>query len=318
MVASALPHPDDLNARHGISGAVEFEMSPLGGIVCKLQHAGAIATVALQGGQVLDWQAAGYGAMLWLSPHAKLGTGRAVRGGIPVCWPWFGPPPDGLPATSGATWPQHGFARTALWHLSATGSTDAGAQVSLALQSGGAGSSSWPHRAEVILTVVLGEGLDLTLQTRNTGPNPFTLTQALHTYFCVGDIDSVAVERLDGHAFHDAVALGPATAISEHLRSQSGGVLFDREVDRIYIHQVGPVSIIDRQLRRHIEIIKNGSASTVVWNPWKDKADRLGDLGEDGYRQLVCVETANTIYDPVRLAPGAQASMTASYRAGAL
>ena len=166
------------------------------------------------------------------------------------------------------------------------------------------------------LTVVVGETLELRLVTRNLGSAPLVLTQALHAYFHVGDIEETRVEGLDGHVFHNAVALGPALAISSTLNSQIGAVTFAGEVDRIYLEQRGPVSIVDRRLGRRITMTKRGSASTVVWNPWRDKAGNLGDIGAEGYRRMVCVEAANTVYDAVTVPAGGTTELAAVYECG--
>ena len=310
-----------LSRRFAVPGAVAVELSPLGGPVVRLAHGGATAAVALQGGQVLEWRPAGHQPALWLSQVSRLDAPKPVRGGVPVCWPWFGPQPadpEALASTPGAGWMQHGFARVSPWRIEATGADARAASVVLSFATAGDGVAGWPHAAEARLTVRLGNTLDLALATRNTGSRAFVLTQALHTYFRVGDISATRIERLEGHAFHDAVVLGAAREVSRTLSSQTGPVGFESEVNRIYIEQRGPVSILDRALGRRIEIDKRGSASTVVWNPWAANAAALGDMGDGGWRQMVCVETANTVYDPVRLAPGGVAELGVGYRAARL
>ena len=126
------------------------------------------------------------------------------------------------------------------------------------------------------------------------------------------------IEGLAGHVFHDAVAIGPALTMSTVLRSQTGPVSFDGEVDRVYLEQRGPVSILDRRLGRRITITKTGSRSTVVWNPWQNKSDGLGDMGDDGFKQMVCVEAANTIYDAIVLPPQQSAEISVTYESAPL
>ena len=304
------PDPGELERQFGIPGRLDFEASALGGTIAALRTGAGAATVALYGGQVLHWQPAGHEPVLWLSPVARLGTGKPVRGGVPVCWPWFGPAPGHVQTPL----PQHGFARVSAWRVLETSVGEAQTRLRLGLQVAADEIAGWPHAAAVTLEVVLGETLDLLLTTRNTGSVAFELTEALHTYFKVGDIGDVTVERLDGHAFHDAVALGPARERSTSLRSQSGPVRIDREIDRIYVEQRGDVSIVDRRLGRRIEIEQHGSASTVVWNPGVEKAALLADVGGEEWRRFVCVETANTVYDQVSLEPGSAHTLAASYR----
>ncbi len=316
MLTDLEADPETLNTRLGIAGRVRFEASALGGTVVVLEHPRGRATVALFGGQVIDWQPAGQASVLWLSPVARLDEGKAVRGGVPVCWPWFGPPGRSRGERQAGTGPQHGFARTATWQAVETGDSTSGPWVTLALTAPSKAGKGWPGKVEVRLTVVVGETLELRLVTRNLGAAPLVLTQALHAYFQVGDIEEIQVEGLDGHVFHNAVALGPAMAISTSLNSQIGAVTFAGEVDRIYLEQRGPVSIVDRRLGRRITMTKRGSKSTVVWNPWRDKAGNLGDLGEEGYRQMVCVEAANTVYDAVKVPPGETRELAAVYECG--
>lgn len=308
--------PRTLNERLAIAGRVRFEASPLGGPVVVLEHARGRATVALFGGQVIDWHPTGQTPVLWLSPVARLDEGRAVRGGVPVCWPWFGPPGRSLMKSMAGTCPQHGFARTATWRAVETGDSMAGPWVTLALTAPVRAADGWPGKAEARLTVVVGDNLELRLVTRNLGAAPLVLTQALHAYFHVGEIEEAQVEGLDGHVFHDATVLGPALAISSTLNSQNGAVTFAGEVDRIYLEQRGPVSIVDRRLGRRITMTKRGSASTVVWNPWREKAGNLGDLGQDGYLRMVCVEAANTVYDAVTVPAGGLTELAAIYECG--
>lgn len=285
----------ELQARFGQQGAISFA-ERLGGLVALLDWGGAQSVVALQGAQVLSYEAAGYGEVLWLSPEARLGTGKAVRGGIPICWPWFGPHPQG------GDGPAHGFVRTRPWRVVSAHADENGTRLTLA-PDGPPAHPAWPHTAELSLEIVLGTSLTLSLSTRNTGASPFALTQALHSYFLVQDISAAEVDGLQHVVFIDQLDPGA-------LKSESGLVRIAGEVDRIYQDVIRPITIIDGSDRR-IVIQSHGSASAVVWNPWIEKAARLGDMGEGGYRRLVCVETANAGADVITLAPGARHTLTA-------
>lgn len=292
--------PDDvaiLNARLGKPGAIEFSMSELGGIVARLSSAAGTALVALKGGQVLSWMPAGEREVLWLSPMARLDGPKAVRGGVPVCWPWFGPHP------ADAHLPAHGFARTSEWRCVASQAKDDAVFVTLECEPGATARSLWPHSARLSLGVTLADTLRLDLTTTNTGSDPLAISEALHTYLGVGDISRTGVEGLDGARYIDSVD-------ASTIKKQSGPITFDRETDRIYVGTHAQVSIRDPIFARRITITKEGSASTVVWNPWIDKAARLGDVGADGYRDFVCVETANAGPDLVTIAPGASHRLT--------
>ena len=294
---------DDLNARFARPGAIAFEMSPLGGAVARLSRGPDTATVALQGAQVLGWRHHGT-EMLWLSPVARLGTGKAVRGGIPVCWPWFGLHP------SDAEKPAHGFVRTREWDVISSVADDDTASITFATATRPEDQALFPHMAEVTLTVALGDGLSLDLATRNTGPGPLPLSQALHTYFRVADIATVLVEGLTGRRYIDK--LGDQTI----RKPQVGPVSFEREVDRIYLGRTEAITLLyDLYARRQLTIGSEGSASAVIWNPWIDKTARLSDMGgPNAYRHMVCIETANAGDDVQTLAPDTEHVLSAFYR----
>jgi glucose-6-phosphate 1-epimerase len=294
--------PFDLTS--GCVGA-SIEDSPLGGPILRLMAVSGTAEVALQGAQLLSWQPRGQAPVIWLSPLERLANPPAnpkpVRGGTPVCWPWFGPHPAD-PAN-----PAHGFVRTRLWDVDGAERLDTAVRVRLSTATSAADRALWPHAAQAGLTVTLGETLSLALTTTNTGIDAFALTQALHTYFAVGDIADVTVEGFDGQGYVDKVG-------GQARKRQAGAISFAEEVDRIYDEHPGSATIIDRGLNRRIEISKTGSRSSVVWNPWTGKATRLGDLGPHGWRRMVCVETCNAGSDVVQVAPGAVHEMTAEYR----
>jgi glucose-6-phosphate 1-epimerase len=279
--------------------------SPLGGPVLQLAVGGNTAEVALQGAQVLSWQPRGHAPAIWLSPMERLANPTAapkpVRGGTPVCWPWFGPhPTDTLK-------PAHGFVRTRLWTVAGASRNSDAVRVTLTTATTAADRAVWPHSATARMEVTLGDSLTLALETGNTGADAFTLTQALHTYFAIGDIATVSVEGFDGQHYVDKLD-------GNARKRQAGSITFAAEVDRIYDAHPGSAAIVDPGLARRIEITKSGSRSSVVWNPWSGKATRLGDMGPDGWRRMVCVETANAGSDLVQLAAGGTHTIAATYR----
>lgn len=293
---------DRLTELLGVSGRVGFGWSPLGGPIVRLHTRGSTAEIALRGAQVLSWRPRDRGEQLWLSPVARLDGDAALRGGIPVCWPWFGPH-----ATDNRQ-PSHGFVRTVMWRVTETAAESCSASVVFALESREASHLGWPHQAGALLTVSLGDGLTVALETENSGPTSFELTQALHTYFSVGDIAHVRVEGLDERAYLDKLD-------GNARRVQHGDVRFAQEVDRIYDSDGAALALTDDGADgRRIRIASEGSASTVLWNPWSEKAARLGDMGPAGaYRTMVCVETANAGNDVIRLAPGRRHRLVATY-----
>lgn len=294
-----------LNRAFGVAGRIAFIDDRRGGLVAELSSAGGIASVALKGGQLLSWLPAGQEEVLWLSPLARLDTPKAVRGGIPICWPWFGPHP------TDASRPAHGIARTTTWSVVRAVAAEGETSVELALVS--SGTECWPQQGELglALGVTAGEQLTLDLITHNRGGERIEITQALHSYFRVSDVDNVLIEGLSGRDYLDTAAGG--------MRShQTGAVAIDREVDRVYQGTRDEVVILDRGLGRKIRVSKEGSTSTVVWNPWSEKSARLGDMGTDGFRHMVCVETANAGEDVVSLPAGATHTLRAAIRVDVL
>jgi glucose-6-phosphate 1-epimerase len=295
MIAAAA----DLDARWGRSGSVMFG-EQFGGPVAVLYAAGASAVIAIQGAQVLSWIPNDAAEALWLSPSAQLGTGKAVRGGIPICWPWFGPHPDD------AAKPAHGFVRAAPWQVTGSAASHDRARLVLGFDATRIDPALWPHRAFAEVEITLDQNLTVALTTANTGSTPFALTQALHSYFAVDDIADVAVTGLAGRRYIDQLdhSTRPVATGEIHIKG---------EIDRIYQATAEDVVLIDPSLGCRIRVAKTGSLSTVVWNPGPDKAAHLGDMGVDGHRRMVCIETANAGDDVVTLAPGARHRLFAKF-----
>ncbi|MFM9941838.1 MAG: D-hexose-6-phosphate mutarotase [Hyphomicrobiaceae bacterium] len=297
-----MPVIDELNSDFGRPGRIMFAMGDLGGPQAHLHAGDQSAIVALQGAQVLSWQSGGR-ERLWLSPVSRLGSSKPVRGGIPVCWPWFGP------ATDDSSKPAHGFVRTRNWNVVQTqiAADQAKVAVTLAFATGPEHAALWPYDAKVRLTVSLDTGLSLTLETFNKGAGPLVLGEALHTYFAVSDIATTAIDGFDGTTYIDKLD-------RETVHQQSGPIIIAGEVDRIYLGDTGPVTLRDGI--DQIIIASKGSASTVVWNPWANKTLRLGDMGAaDAFRHMVCIETANAASDIVMLPPGGRHVLEARYTA---
>jgi D-hexose-6-phosphate mutarotase len=288
-------------ASHTIPGRVEIEASPLGGPVARLTFGRYQALVALHGAQVLNWTYDGNG-LLWLSPIARIRDGKGIRGGIPVCWPWFADHP------TDPTKPAHGFVRHRAWSLASKHVTGDGVSVSLATATTEGDQALWPHKADVLLTVTLGETLTVALKTRNAGSEAFPLTEALHTYFRVSDIAHVSVTGLEGRTYLDKL---------DHFarKTQSGPIAVAEEVDRIYLGDTSAITLHDKGALRRILIEGTGSRSAVVWNPWTAKTARLGDMGSpDAFRQMICIETANAGEDVITLGVGETHLLGVSYR----
>jgi len=270
--------------------------------VVAIENNQASCSVSLQGAHVLSWVPAGEAEVIWLSEDARLEPGKSLRGGIPICWPWFGAHHDN------AEYPAHGFARTSLWQVTDTCVQPGGeTQIAFTLDSRQLDQQHgrmwpWPTVAEYRLTV--GGRLTMALSTVNHSLQTITIGQALHTYFKVDDVTRTVVHGLDGREYLDKTD-------SFRRKKQSGPVMIDAEVDRLYLHTSDDIIIDDGQ--RRIGIRKQGSHSTVVWNPWSSVAEKMGDLGKDGYLHMLCVESANAAEDTVSIDPGQHHELQVTY-----
>lgn len=282
-----------LNHQFAIAGTLNFELLPGNLIAARIRNAGAEAVVALHGGHVLSYVPHGGRDLLWLSKFSYFAPGKPIRGGIPVCWPWFGAHPED-PAL-----PAHGFARLQEWEVQRTTVLASGAaQLSLRLPERPEFSRGWPHRFTLELVVTMSDRLEVELIAGNPGPAPYSFTAALHNYFTVGEIATTTVTGLDGVAYLDTV--GGA----DRGELQHGPIQFTAETDRIYFNTDSPCFIHDPALGRTIRVAKSGSRTTVVWNPWIAKSARMPDFGDAEYLGMLCVETANARADTIVLAPG--------------
>ena len=260
----------------------------------------ASAELYFQGAHLTSWQpSASRAPVLWMSRKSLFEPGRPIRGGVPVCFPWFGPHP------TDATAPAHGFARAREWTL-VDAREDADGTVTLAMELAGEDMSPlWPWRFSLTHRINVGRVLQMDLEVRNLAAHPFTFEEALHTYFSVEDVRDVTVTGLEGTDYVDKLA-GLAR------RGQGAGpVRFTGETDRIYLNTRATCVVHDPRRRRRISIQKIGSDSTVVWNPWIDKARAMPDFGDDEWPEMVCIETCNVNVHARRLAPGDGHTMTA-------
>jgi glucose-6-phosphate 1-epimerase len=292
---------DDLNDRFGIAGRLRFTRADSGPTLAEIDSPDGSARIALEGGQLLSWTPAGQAPVVWLSPQAVYKPGKSLRGGAPICWPWFGAHPDD------AALPGHGFARNKPWQVLGSMLEDDGAiRLDLALIQDDGTRALWPHSAELSLSVTVGARLRMALTTRNTGDRPIAISEAIHTYFNVSDVANVLIGGLEGCSYIDKVD-------DSRRKIQQGPVTIAAEVDRVYLNTTAECIIGDPGPRRRIHIAKSGSRSTVVWNPWSEKGAAFGDMGNDGYRHMLCVETANALDDSVTIAAGASHTLVAEY-----
>ncbi len=290
-------HSDELNIHHGIDQQLMFIRGEHGIPLINISNVHATAIISMQGAQVVSWKPISANAgcaedVIWVSEAANFTPGKSIRGGIPICWPWFGAHKTQL------IYPAHGFARTTIWHIQSTLTLDDGStRVCFTMEADEDNRAMWPPQTSVLLQITVGEKLELELVTHNHGSEAVTISQAFHTYFRVGEVSRVYLHGLD-----DTEYLDKREAFTR--KHQRGPVTIEEEVDRVYLDTTTDCVIEDRSLKRNIVIVKCGSHSTVVWNPWQQTAEKMGDLGENGYRKMLCVETANAAEDEVVIEPG--------------
>lgn len=251
------------------------------------------ALISQQGAQVLAFQATGKLPLLWRSEQALYVPGKAIRGGIPLCFPWFGPHPQDRDK------PAHGFARLRPWTLLQAENKGDTVHLGFRLQSDVYTRAFWPHDFVATLNIALGRALALQLSVENTGSEDFELGFAFHSYFQVANIHRARVDGLEGSTFIDQ--LHPARA---RFR-QEGPLRFSGETDRVYLHTPSQCFLVDEAGAQAVRISTHDCRSTVVWNPWQAKTARLADMRPDAWREMVCVESGNVEDDRVILPAGA-------------
>ncbi len=286
-VPSNLSLPDGVRVVEGRGGlpAVQVEVPDCSG------------ELYLQGAHLTSWRPLG-ADVLWVSQPAIFRSGTAIRGGVPICFPWFVNGPDGTAS------PAHGFARVSRWQL--VGATRVGRSVELilALADDAETRAQWPYSFAARFRVRMScDELALLLTVTNTGDRPFSYEEALHAYFGVADIRSVTVDGLAGARYLDMV---PGADRGPH--TQDGPITFTGETDRTFQATGATATIRDGD--RTVTVARRGSNSAIVWNPWIGKAASMGDFVDDEWTRMVCVETANVKADAVTLEPGATHTMS--------
>jgi glucose-6-phosphate 1-epimerase len=255
---------------------------------------GATATLSLHGGHVLSWRPAGASEQLYLSPRSEYAAGKAIRGGVPVCFPQF--------AERGPL-PKHGFARTLPWELVSQEQGKDDALAVMRLRDNDVTRKLWPHAFELELSVrVGGRGLDVELACENLGQasdGPLQFTAALHTYLRVADLDAVSVEGLAGLRYFDSIKQAEALQRMDLLLTGEKGVL---DLDRIYFG-VKERPLLVTEDRRQVAVRQQGFEDAVVWNPGPERCAKLADMPPDGWSEMLCVEAA-CVGRPVELPAG--------------
>ncbi|MEL7364826.1 MAG: D-hexose-6-phosphate mutarotase [Pseudomonadota bacterium] len=242
--------------------------------VVRIIHEKATAGIALHGGHVISFKRQGQQDLIWMSEQAVFDGKAALRGGIPVCWPWFGR----------VAAPAHGFARNSEWTLLEHRENEHGVIVELGLLPSESTLAIWPHQFQAHLLVEVGDELKVTLDVTNTDDHPWTFSGALHSYLNVGDIEQVQTSGM-GNEYIDSLQDGKVC--------QGGDVLqLTDTIDRVYTQPQTQITVQDPVLSRSIQVENQGHNSAVLWNPWAQGAQGMGDMQDDGYKTFLCVESS--------------------------
>jgi glucose-6-phosphate 1-epimerase len=264
----------------------------------------AKAEIYLLGAHVIHFQPRGQKPVLFMSGKSWFEAGKPIRGGVPICFPWFGPRQDGRQG------PGHGFARLQEWELTgAETASDGTVEIGFRLVSNEATREQWDGDFEMNYRVRVGAALGLELRVRNTSSRPIRVEEALHTYLAVSDVRQVSIEGLAGTTYSDRVG-------TPHTETEGAApIRITAETDRIYMNTRSTCVVHDPGWQRRLVVEKTGSDTTVVWNPWIAKAKAMPDFGDDEWPAMLCIETCNVREHAVTLAPGQSHAMGAVIRA---
>ncbi|MEE2642564.1 MAG: D-hexose-6-phosphate mutarotase [Planctomycetota bacterium] len=281
---------DQLNQQFQ-SASVSFDLGRGSLTRCRVRNRWAEAEIYLHGAHLTHFRPHDQTSWLWMSPLSEFDAKHPIRGGIPICWPWFGP------HNHQPEFPQHGFARTSGWRVRAVLEMEGSTEILLGLTSSPQTAEFLDGEFDARCRISLGESLTVELGVTNTGDRPLVdVGCALHSYFRVSAIENVRLLGLQDRRYLDK--------LTGEIASQSGELIFEKETDRVYLDGDTPLTLVDRERPMKFGISSTGSRSTVVWNPWVDKSKRMADFPDDGYREMVCVETANAWDDVRTIDPG--------------
>ena len=292
-----------LNTNHGIAGQLTFTKGNSGFPFIMVNNDSATALISVYGAQVLSFQPTNEPEdLLFLSQKSHYEEGKAIRGGIPICWPWFGP--DRLDLNR----PDHGFVRNGLWTVLATEATsESETKIKLRFHNTKQSESYWHQAFTLDIEISVSDTLTIELITRNTGAEAFSITQVLHAYFSVGNIDDVQVLGLENAHYLYKLDDGEE-------KNQSGALIIANEVDRIYTNVNNELIIDDRAFNRQIIVAATNNKTTVIWNPWIDICAKMPDLAYDDYQRFICVEPGNVDTDYVEIPPGEEFRLITNFK----
>ena len=284
----------NLNDQFGIEGELIITKAENGFIFLDIKNNFATASICLYGAHVTSYQPNNSQDILWMSQKSSFEIGKPIRGGIPVCFPWFGP------HKSDPMKPQHGFGRLMVWEVIETGTKESGETfIELVLCSSVETKVYTPQDFCATITVLVGSKLEISLQVINQSNEVFDYTCALHSYYNVSAIEDIRISGLQGTHYHSQLIDAPNDFVQE-----SQTIEIHNAETRHYHNTESTCIIEDPNFGRNIQVAKSGSKITTVWNPWAETCAQIGDLPDDGYKTFVCVETVNAFDNVISLQPG--------------
>ena len=284
---------DELNEKFSIEGELGFMELENELIAATITNKYAEADIFLYGAHIASFKPYRTMGILWLSPQSDFEVGKPIRGGIPVCFPWFGV------NKHDSTKPMHGFGRLMYWNVVETGTTSQGeTSIRLQFESSEQTKVFWPYDFKAEFIVIVGKKLSATLKVTNTSSETFEYGCALHSYYSVSAIENITIEGLGGTSYYDQLQGG------KEERQETPELKLEKAETRHYHNTEVPVLINDPYFGRTIKVDKSGSKVTTVWNPGAEACAGMADLPDESYHSFLCVETVNSFDDMIRLNPG--------------
>ena len=281
-----------LQKKDRLSHSVSLQTDENGFEFLIVEHENFDAAFTLHGGHLLHFQLKGQEPIIWLSKTALFNEQKAIRGGVPICWPWFGAARESL----GENLPSHGFARTSKWSVKNIEELANGVELELLLTDSEETRKLWPYQFELVLKATLTDTVKLELFSKNTGTETFTYNAALHTYLTISAPENVQLSGLNNN-YQDKLDAGKS-------KTGDGSLQIDAPIDSIYEKAADAVVLDDNGLKRQLTVTNTGNDSEVVWNPWVEGAQAFADMPDDGYKTMLCIESAITDTNGQDVAPG--------------
>lgn len=271
-----------------------------------INHPKFTARISLQGAQLIHFKGANQSPLLWSSDLAEYKSGKSVRGGIPICWPWFGNLQCNPATIKNQVSPTindqalaHGFAREQLWQVNEIKESCEQVEISLILNDNSETRKLWPNAFQLQCVFILSDQIEIQLTSTNTGTKPFSYTEALHTYLPASPIEDCYIQTIDSPTYID-------TLDSWAEKTQVGRIRINEEVDRIYLNQAGYRLMTPKTCI----LVQSNSHNSVIWNPWIAKSQRLSQFAHNDYQHMICIENANVLNHAITLQPKASHTLS--------